>query len=94
VFAGSYDDHFYAFDAGTGDIRWRFDAHGTISGAATVIHGLVYFSTFSGRTYALDAATGRQALVWDDGKYSPVVAGERRLYFVGLGKLYALAARR
>jgi outer membrane protein assembly factor BamB len=93
VLVGSYDHRFYAFDAGTGDTRWRFDAHGTISGAATVVRGVVYFSTLNGRTYALEAATGRQAAVWNDGKYSPVVADASRLYFVGLGKLYALGRR-
>jgi outer membrane protein assembly factor BamB len=93
VLVGSYDDHFYAFDAGTGDVRWRFDAHGAISGAATVVDGLVYFSTFSERTYALAAAGGRQVATWPDGKYSPVVAVPKRLYLVGLGKLYAFASR-
>ena len=34
---------------------------GPISGSASVIDGLVYFSTFKERTYALDAANGRQS---------------------------------
>ena len=93
VLVGSYDHRFYALDAGTGDVRWRFDANGPISGAATVIDGLVYFSTFRERTYALDAAGGRQVATWPDGKYSPVVADAKRLYLVGLGRLYALARR-
>lgn len=94
VLIGSYDNHFYAFDAGTGDIRWRFDAHGPISGSAAVIDGLVYFSTFHERTYALMAASGREVAAWPDGKYSPAVADSNRLYLVGLGRLYALVARR
>jgi outer membrane protein assembly factor BamB len=93
VLIGSYDHDFYAFDAGTGDILWRFHANGAISGSATVIDGLVYFSTFNERTYALRAATGRQLTTWPDGKYSPVVADATHLYLVGLGRLYALAAR-
>lgn len=93
VLVGSYDRHFYAFDAGTGDVRWRFDADGDISGAASVIGGLVYFSTFKERTYALNAANGLKVATWPDGKYSPAVADATHVYFVGLGKLYALAKR-
>ena len=47
----------------TGDVRWSFDAHGPISGSATVIGGVVYFSTLTRkRTYALDARTGQRHL--------------------------------
>ena len=90
---GSYDHRFYSLDAGTGEVRWRFEANGPISGAATVIDGLVYFSTFARRTYGLDARNGQDIVDWPDGKYSPVVADPSRLYLVGLGRLYALAPR-
>jgi outer membrane protein assembly factor BamB len=93
VLVGSYNHRFYAFDAGTGDVRWQFDAGGTISGSAAVIDGLVYFSTFREHTYVLSAASGRQVAGWADGKYSPAVADSKQLYFVGLGKLFALAPR-
>lgn len=94
VLVGSYDHRFYAFDAGTGDVRWRFDADGPVSGSASVVDGLVYFSTFAEHTYVLDARTGRRVATWPDGKYSPVVVDSERLYFVGLGRLYALAPHR
>lgn len=93
VLIGSYDGRFYALDSGTGEIDWRFDAHGRISGAASVIDGVVYFSTFSERTFALAARSGRETATWPDGKYSPAVADSRRLYLVGLGRLYALTPR-
>jgi outer membrane protein assembly factor BamB len=80
-------------DAGRGDIRWRFDANGPISGAATVLNGLVYFSTFAERTYALDDYTGHTVAVWPDGKYSLAVADRKHLYLIGLGRLYALTER-
>ena len=61
VLVGSYSGRFYALDAATGDVRWRFQANGDISGSATVIDGVVYFATLQGRTYALDARTGKRS---------------------------------
>jgi len=94
VLVGSYGGRFYAFDAGTGDVRWQFAAGGPVSGSASVVDGLVYFSTFAEHTFGLEAATGRRVVAWPDGKYSPVVADTKRLYLVGLGRLYALMPRR
>jgi outer membrane protein assembly factor BamB len=93
VLVGSYDHRFYALDAGTGLPRWTFSAGGAISGAASVINGIVYFSTFAHRTYALAARSGRVLQQWPDGEYSPAVAGDGRLYLVGLGRMYALVPR-
>jgi outer membrane protein assembly factor BamB len=92
VLVGSYDHHFYALDAGTGEARWRFDGGDRISGAATVIGRLVYFSTFGERTFALNVRTGKRVATWNDGKYSPAVTDGKRLFLVGLGRLYALTA--
>jgi outer membrane protein assembly factor BamB len=52
VYIGSHDGNLYCFDAATGDMRWRCDAHGVISGSPTVIDGVVYFSTARNRTFA------------------------------------------
>ena len=71
----------------------RFTRGASISGAASVVDGLVYFSSFDHRTYALAAASGRLREEWPDGEYSPAVAGDGRLYLVGLGRIYALAPR-
>jgi outer membrane protein assembly factor BamB len=92
VLIGSYDGWFYALDAATGDVRWRFHANGPISGSPSVIAGNVYFSTLRQRTYAVDARTGRLVWSFPDGKYSPAVVDEKRLYLVGYGRLFALAA--
>jgi outer membrane protein assembly factor BamB len=94
VLVGSYDRSFYAFDAATGAVRWRFRTNGPISGAASVIDGLVYVSTLRERTYALDVHTGRLVWTFADGKYSPAVTDGKRLYLVGLGRLYALTPAR
>jgi len=90
VLIGSYDHHFYALDAGTGEAHWSFDGGDRISGAASVIGKLVYFSTFGERTFALDVTTGKSVHAWNDGKYSPAVTDGKRLFLVGLGRLYAL----
>ena len=74
-------------------MRWTFDAGGPISGSATVIDGVVYFATLKGRTYGLDAATGKQLWTFPDGRYSPVVADKQRLYLVGYAKVYAFEPR-
>lgn len=95
VLVGSYSRRFYAFDAATGDVRWTFAANGPISGSATVIDGVVYFATLSkrGRTYALDARTGKQLWSFPDGRYTPVVNDGKRLYLLGYAKLYGFVPR-
>ena len=104
VYVGSYDGHMYAFDAATGDVKWRFAAPSAIHGAPTILDGLLYFSTCgrcghrgsryakqgARRTFAIDARTGRLVWTFPDGKYSPVVADETRVYLMGETRLYAL----
>jgi outer membrane protein assembly factor BamB len=94
VFAGSYSGKFFAFDAATGTILWQFKADGPISGSPTVIAGRVYFATLKGTTYALDARTGQQVWTFPDGKYSPVVADQERMYLVGYTRIYGLDEKR
>ena len=93
VLVGSYSGDFYALDAASGDVRWRFHANGPISGSATVLHGIVYFATLKRRTYALNAQTGHLLWSFPDGKYSPVVADEKRLYLVGYTRLYGMVEK-
>lgn len=94
VFAGSYSRSLYCFDAATGDVLWSFRANGPISGSPTVIAGRVYFATLERETYALDARTGRLQWTFPDGKYSPVVADQKRLYLVGYARVYGLEEKR
>jgi outer membrane protein assembly factor BamB len=94
IYIGSYDGKFYCFDAATGDVKWTFKANGKISGSPTVMNGVVYFATLKQRTYGLDARTGKQVWAWNDGKYSPVVADDKRLYLVGYARVYGLEERR
>jgi outer membrane protein assembly factor BamB len=94
VFVGSYSHTFFCFDAATGAVKWQFKANGPISGSPTVIAGRVYFATLKRRTYALAARTGRPLWTFPDGKYSPVVADDKRVYLVGYAKIYGLVERR
>ena len=91
VFVGSYSKKFFALDAGSGDVRWSFDAGGAISGAPTVLDGVVYFSTLDEKTFGLDARTGKKLWEFHDGKYSPVVADKEHVYLAGYRRLYGLA---
>jgi outer membrane protein assembly factor BamB len=107
IYVGTWDGYFSAFDAATGDLRWRHDSPGGISGAPTVMAGLVYYSTFGTftnrhqrrvenggyRTFALSARTGRLVWQFPDGHYSPLVADEKRVYLVGRGIVYGLVSR-
>jgi outer membrane protein assembly factor BamB len=93
LYAGSYSGRFYAFDAATGDVVWRFKANGEISGSPTIMNGVVYFSTLKERTYALDARNGKVLWTFSDGKYSPVVADRERLYLVGHARVYGMVEK-
>lgn len=108
VYVGTWDGYFVALDAATGDVRWRHDSQGGMTGGPTVMAGLVYYSsvgTFdqadhqrrveSGRpsTFALDARDGKLVWSFPDGKFSPIVADEQRVYLVGENRVYALVSK-
>jgi outer membrane protein assembly factor BamB len=98
VLVGSYSKTFFALDAATGAQRWSFKANGPISGSATVIGNVVYFATLggsnaNGRTYALNARTGKLVWSYPDGKYTPAVAERGRLYLIGYARIYGMVPR-
>jgi outer membrane protein assembly factor BamB len=105
AYVGSYDHRFYALSQASGAVRWTFDAGAPVSGAPTVLDGLVYFSTCGScstyeqnprarRTFALDTRTGRVVWRFPDGEYSPVIADRERVYLTGYTTLYGLAPRK
>jgi outer membrane protein assembly factor BamB len=95
VFLGSYDGNFYAFDARSGAVRWSHQAGGRISGSATVVGNVVYYSNLASRTTTgLDVRTGHPVFRFDDGAFNPVVADNHAIYLTGYTKLYQLLPRR
>jgi outer membrane protein assembly factor BamB len=46
----------------TGQVAWRFVGGGSLNTAPVIVNGYLYTASFSGKMYALEAATGRQ--VW------------------------------
>jgi outer membrane protein assembly factor BamB len=62
LYVGSFDNHLYAVDAASGNLRWAFDAKNWIWEGPVVVSGTLYFGDVSGDVYALDAAT--QKSLW------------------------------
>jgi outer membrane protein assembly factor BamB len=101
IYIGTYDGSIIAFDAATGNRLWTTEAPGAVHGAPVLMDGLLYFSTCSrcGQNgvrgaklgpdgiYAIDIETHK--IVWSDreGKYSPLVADEERVYLIGPGSI-------
>jgi len=94
VYAGSYSGKFYALDARSGEVRWTHDAKGKISGGATIVGDIVYFSNLRKKsTVGLGARTGRKVFDFGRGAYNPVVSDGKRLYLTGYSSLYALVPK-
>jgi outer membrane protein assembly factor BamB len=47
-------------------------------------------ATLGGRTFGLDARTGRKRWSFAAGQYTPLVADDERAYLTGYSRLYAL----
>jgi outer membrane protein assembly factor BamB len=94
VFVGSYDGNLYALDARSGTVRWSHPSGGRISGAATIVDGVVYYSVLgTRRTIGLDARTGRTLFTFPDGAFNAVIADDHALYLDGYDIIYKLLPR-
>jgi eukaryotic-like serine/threonine-protein kinase len=68
VFIGSWDSYFYALDAASGALKWKFktsedpDIHNQqgIQSSAAVADGMVFFGCRDAHLYALDEQTGEK----------------------------------
>jgi outer membrane protein assembly factor BamB len=95
VYIGSYSGRFFAFDARTGRKRWVKKVGGKISGGATVIGDVVYFSDYANRrTWGLGIRTGQESWRFGRGAFNPMVSDGRRFYVTGYSSLYAFAPAR
>jgi outer membrane protein assembly factor BamB len=91
VYAGSYDGNLYAFNAQSGAVRWRHPAGGRISGSATVLGNIVYYSDLGTKTTAgVNAVTGQQVFSFPDGAFNPIIADDQAIYLDGYSKIYQL----
>jgi outer membrane protein assembly factor BamB len=94
LYLGSYNGTFYALNARSGQIAWRFNAHGRISGSATIVGRTVYFADLGQRrTYGLGISTGRLSFEKGTGSFDPVISDGQEIYLTGYTGLYALTPR-
>jgi outer membrane protein assembly factor BamB len=92
IYLGSYTGTFYALNARTGHVDWSYGAGGKISGSATVLGDIVYFSDLGTHaTFGLGVSTGRVLFRADTGSFDPVISDGKRVYLTGYTALYALA---
>jgi outer membrane protein assembly factor BamB len=86
-----------AIDAATGQVLWENEYDEMPLGAVTAINDLVFSSTFDGRMFALDGATGEE--VWSMQSPAgingwPAVAGDTILVPAGVGATPMMIALR
>lgn len=93
IYIGSYNGDLYALDARSGAVRWIHHDGYPISGAATVVGDVVYYSDFDHRTTGLNVVTGKVQFSFHDGAYTPIVATPTALYLDGKYTLYELLPR-
>jgi outer membrane protein assembly factor BamB len=92
VYIGSYSGRFMALDARSGSVIWSRGGYGKISGAASVIGDVVYFSSLSARrTWALGAKTGRTLWSLGRGAFNPAISDGIRVYITGYGTVYGFS---
>ena len=91
VYFGSYDGTFYALDARSGATRWTHRDGGKISGAATVVGDIVYYSNWGHRdTTGLWARSGDVAWHSPRGAFNPIVSDGQTIYITGFSSVAAL----
>ena len=95
VYFGSYDGNFYAVDARSGNVRWTHHDGTPISGGASIVGDVVYYSSLRRKdTTGLNVRTGRKVFSYPHGEFNPVVSDGRTMFLTGTSSLYALRGRR
>jgi len=66
IYAGNRDGYFYALDALSGNLKWRYKTDGPILYSAAYKNDAVYFASNDAHAYALNANNG--SLIWKSQK--------------------------
>jgi outer membrane protein assembly factor BamB len=83
IYAGNRDGYFYALNAVTGTLKWKYKTNGPILFSAAYKAGVIYFASNDARAYAINADNG--SLIWKSGRlpgagfhsYWPVIYTEK-----------------
>ncbi|MEW6211335.1 MAG: PQQ-binding-like beta-propeller repeat protein, partial [Acidobacteriota bacterium] len=76
--------------------KWTFETGGDVSSMPIVVRGVVYFGSWDGKEYAVDAETGKKLWEFDCevSSRSGAAYGDGMLFFGDIaGRLYALDAK-
>ncbi len=60
VYFGSGDGNLYALDAGSGELRWKFQTGDVVHASPAYDSGTLYVGSWDSYLYAVDAETGRE----------------------------------
>ena len=72
VYFGSGDNNFYAVDATSGELRWKFPTGDVVHASPAYADGVVYFGSWDSYVYAVDAVTGKEKWKFHTGE-DPVI---------------------
>jgi outer membrane protein assembly factor BamB len=76
VYFGSYDEHIYAVDAATTQVRWKLKTGDSVHSSPVVQGGVVYAGSEDGALYAVDAGSGAEK--WKSRTYGYFILLDRK----------------
>lgn len=88
VYITAWDHKLHAFDADTGERRWKFESGERSMSSPSVHDGVVYFGSHDDHLYAVDAASGEEIWRYKTGSSiisSPTVVPATGVVIVGSG---------
>lgn len=68
VFFGSSDGNVYALNANTGELKWKFEAKGSIHCSPVLYKNTLYIGSWDANLYAIDIKTGEMRWKFETGK--------------------------
>jgi outer membrane protein assembly factor BamB len=72
VYFGSGDGYFYALDAASGELKWKFRTGDVVHASPAAADGVVFFGSWDSYFYAVDARTGAEKWRFHGGE-DPVI---------------------